>query len=255
MTVTPSCRSGLWSRFFNGRDKERQSQPAAAPTGWKGGQRRGGSAAPVGCLLLLFFLAGCQVAPVKAPEPTGEGSLGEHAAAVRALAGWELAGRAAINTAREAGTVSLSWRQRDEHYVVSLRAPWGAGSVRVEGDPSGVMLTAGGGVQEFASEPRELLARYTGLDLPLESLRYWLLGLPDPAASARPEVDGRGLLSSLRQHGWRIEYLRYGDFNGLALPTRLFLRAEHEEVEVRVVVQRWELEPRAAGAPGSEVPQ
>ena len=192
-------------------------------------------------LLLLHGLAGGGTVPVEAPAPQGEGTPAQHAEALAALRSWRMSGRAAVSTARDAGTVSMSWQQQGERYGVELRAPWGAGTVQVDGGPQGVLLRTSQGVQEFASEPRELLEYYTGLDLPLEALRYWLLGLPVPQAPAQPEVDSRGLLTELRQHGWRIRYLRYGEFHGLALPTRLDLSGEG--IEVRIAVQDWILNP------------
>ena len=192
-------------------------------------------------LLLLLALAGCATVPVQAPEPGKVGTLEQHAQALTALESWSMSGRAAVSTPNEAGTVSMQWRQRGEEYAVELRAPWGAGTVRVDGSPDGVLLRTSAGVQEYASAPRELLYRHSGLDLPLEALRYWLLGLPVPNAAATPTVDERGLLSELRQYGWRIRYLNYGEFESLALPTRLYLSGEG--IEVRIAVQEWTLHP------------
>jgi outer membrane lipoprotein LolB len=192
-------------------------------------------------LILLSSVAGCATAPVQAPAPAGAGTLEQHAQALVALQAWRMSGRAAVSTPGQAGTVSMTWRQQGEEYNVELRAPWGAGTVRVDGGPAGVMLRTSRGVQEFGSTPRELLRRHSGLDLPLEALRYWLIGLPQPGAAAQPEVDARGLLTELRQHGWRIRYRRYGEFQNLALPTRLDLSGEG--IEVRIAVQAWTLNP------------
>lgn len=191
------------------------------------------------CVVLM--LVSCATVPVQAPEPSGEGTLEQHARAVAALSGWRLSGRAAINTSSQAGTVAMQWRQQGEAYTIELRAPWGAGTVLVDGSPAGVMLRTSSGVQEYAAAPRELLHRHSGFDLPLEALRYWLLGLPVPDLAAEPTIDERGLLIELRQHGWRILYLNYGEFDSLALPTRLFLTGEG--IEVRIVVQEWKLNP------------
>lgn len=191
-------------------------------------------------LILLLSLAGCATVPVQAPEPGTVGSLEQHAAALAELAAWQMNGRAAISTSDQAGTVAMSWRQEGESYSVELRAPWGAGTVLLDGGPQGVMLRTSKGVQEFASAPRELLWRHTGFDLPIEALQCWLLGLPEPGGAAEFDVDERGLLTGLRQHGWRIRYLNYGEFDGLALPTRLYLTGEAGEV--RVAVQGWSLQ-------------
>lgn len=191
--------------------------------------------------ILLLGLSGCATVPVEAPTPTGAGTLAQHTEALAALEAWRMRGRAAVSTPEQAGTVALDWRQQGMSYDVELRAPWGAGTVKVDGGPDGVMLRTSRGVQEFASEPRELLRRHTALDLPLEALRYWLLGLPEPDEPADPDVDSRGLLSELRQHGWRIRYLDYGEFKSFALPTRLYLTGEG--IEVRIAVQEWAVAP------------
>lgn len=190
-------------------------------------------------IVLLVSLAGCATAPVQAPEPERVGSFEQHAAALSTLRAWEANGRAAISTPGQAGTVALNWRQQGEDYRIELRAPWGAGTVLLDGGPRGVMLRTSQGIQEFASAPGELLWRHTGFDLPIEALRYWLLGLPQPDQPAKFDVDDRGLLAELRQHGWRVRYLNYGEFDGFALPARLYLSGE--EVEVRVAVQGWSL--------------
>lgn len=190
-------------------------------------------------LMVLLSLAACTTVPVQAPEPERSGSWEEHVDALTALTHWQVQGRAAIRTGDQAGTVALNWRQRDESYRVELRAPWGAGNIVLDSAPRGVTLRTSKGVQEFATEPRELLWRHTGFDLPVEALRYWLLGLPEPSRQAELEVDERGLLTELHQHGWRIRYLDYGQFDGVALPTRLYVTGE--VAEVRVAVQEWSL--------------
>ena len=194
---------------------------------------------PLAVLVLLLLVAGCAVRPVRAPEPVGAGTLAQHVAAVERLRDWALAGRAAINTASDSGTVSVDWRQRGEQYELQLRAPWGAGTVELAGDAERVRLRTSEGIEDSASQPRELLRRHTGLDLPVQALRYWLRGVPEPGSPAQSQVDERGLLSELRQNGWHIQYRRYADIEGLALPTTVFMRGDG--LELRVVVQRWEL--------------
>lgn len=191
-------------------------------------------------LCASLLIAGCSVAPVKAPVPAGPGTLDAHAERVKQLSGWTLAGRAGVTTPAQAGTVAVDWRQAQERYVIELRAPWGAGTVKLYGGPHRVLLRTSDGQQRMARHPRELLNETTGLDLPIEALRYWLLGLPAPDAPARTQVDERGLLSELEQNDWQVRYLRYGEFDGVALPTKLFMRGDG--VDVRVVVQRWEVE-------------
>lgn len=163
----------------------------------------------------------------------------QRAVELRALSEWEMSGRAAIRTRADSGTVSMNWRQVGERYRVELRAPWGAGTVRIDGGPGAVRLLTDEGEEIFAEEPGDLLAYYTGYDLPLESLRYWLLGVPDPAAEVVIERDANGWPARLVQHGWEIVYRRYGLYDGQLLPRTLFMN--NGEVDVRVAIHGWDV--------------
>jgi outer membrane lipoprotein LolB len=185
----------------------------------------------------LLIVSGCTVTPtVRPPVPT---DYQEHATVLSTLDEWALKGRAAITTASDSGTVALDWRQSGERYALELRAPWGAGTVQLNGGRLGVLLRSSKGQEEFAGDPGELLYRYTGYRLPLQALRYWLLGMPAPDTPADHQVDERGLVTQLLQHGWRVRYLAYGDYQGVALPTKMFL--EGDDIEVRVAVQEWDI--------------
>lgn len=97
----------------------------------------------------------------------------------------------------------------------------------------------------------ELLMRTTGFRLPLDGLDYWVRGLPAPGSEAERELDVWGRLVRLRQLGWDIEFLEYGEHAGLDLPAKLFARrlagvgsiARHDDsFEVRLVIERWALQ-------------
>ena len=51
---------------------------------------------------------------------------------------------------------------------------------------------------------RELQWRY-GWTIPVRSLRYWALGIPDPSVPATTELDEQGRLQTLEQNNWRVE--------------------------------------------------
>ena len=188
-------------------------------------------------LLALLLLSACATVP-PAPEPVRE--FAAHAKRVEALAGWALRGRAALTTPQDSGTLAVDWRQVGEAYRIELRAPLGAGSVRLSGDQAGVLLQTSDGEEAFARTPGGLLQAYTGYQLPVEALRYWLLGVPVPDYAADQRFGDEGLLDELEQLGWQIDYRGYGQYGELALPTKIFLRNE-DGIDVRVVVQRWEL--------------
>src|SRR5258708_2403368 len=84
---------------------------------------------------------------------------------------------------------------------------------------------------------REEVARRMGLAPPLGSLRYWILGVPEPGHPAKESVDSQQRLSTLQQDGWQIQYTDYMSVGGEWLPSKLTL--QRQGVRLRVVVDGW----------------
>ena len=98
-------------------------------------------------------------------------------------------------------------------------------------------------------EQASALEQALGAPVPLASLRYWLLGVPDPdpALVAEESLElGEGRLATLRQAGWEIAYPRYAPVAGsrLELPQRIEVR--REGLRLRVWVDAWQGMPREA---------
>lgn len=155
---------------------------------------------------------------------------------------WVLSGRVAITTREEGWHATLYWKQFPQKYEIKVIAPFGGGTVMLKGDREGVMLYADDSPPEFATNATSLLTRRLGWHFPVESLRYWVLGLPDPSIQRQDssiEFDLEHRISNLSQSGWRVRFLRYQQVDGYELPARIFL--ENDELSVRLVVQKWKL--------------
>lgn len=190
-------------------------------------------------LIAGLVLAGCAVQP-PLPEQARLTAFANHQNRVSQISSWSLVGRAAIRTARESGSVSVHWQQlSEERFRIDLIAPFGAGSVRLTGDSQGVRLQTSRGESVVAASARNLLRRYTGYDVPVTALRYWLLGIPAPGPAQVRQLDRYGRLAYLAQQGWRVELLDYRRFSGVELPTALVL--ERDQVEVKLVIRDWDL--------------
>ena len=76
-----------------------------------------------------------------------------------------------------------------------------------------------------------------GWSFPVRSVRYWLLGLADPATPAVQQSDAAGRLRELRQSGWVVRYEAYAQGAATWLPHKLVV--EREDVRLRFVIDRW----------------
>lgn len=193
--------------------------------------------------LVLALLAGCAGFQEDRPERTPderEAAFDERREPLAELTHWRAVGRAAVRNSQESVTVSLDWRQADAAYRLNLRGPLASGSLRLQGDDSGVVLRTSDGAERVADDARALLARELGLDLPVTALRWWLRGLPAPGLDEPTmELDRRGRITAMEQSGWQVTYDSYTEQGGLQLPASLEI--EGEGVGVRASIRSWDL--------------
>jgi outer membrane lipoprotein LolB len=138
----------------------------------------------------------------------------------------------------------MAWSQQGERSTLDLRAPLGFGAAHVVNDAQGLQVEAGQGQRYAGASARDELTRRLGFEPPLQSLRYWLLGVPDPASAAAETFSADGLsLLAIEQGGWQVQvqdYARYGNTAlAASLPRRLSL--QRDGVRVKLVIDQWTL--------------
>jgi outer membrane lipoprotein LolB len=123
---------------------------------------------------------------------------------------------------------------------VTLEGPLGVGGAQITTSGNDLTLVTSRGEHLDSDAAHAQLAARLGFDPPLSSLRYWMLGVPDPGQPATEELDqGQQRLSGLTQAGWHINYSSYDTASGESLPTRLSL--QRDAVRVRLLVDAWQL--------------
>jgi outer membrane lipoprotein LolB len=152
-----------------------------------------------------------------------------------------LKGKVGVAAGKDGFNASIRWRQEGMRSQVSLEGPLGAGGVQITADGNNLsIVNSHGDHLDSDAAHAELVARL-GFDPPLSSLRYWILGVPDPAMPSREAVDPQQQrLRSLEQDGWQIDYSSYmpaAEAGSAMLPARLTM--QRSGVRVRVVVNGW----------------
>lgn len=150
---------------------------------------------------------------------------------------WEFSGRIGVSAGPDGFNGKLRWAQQDVTYRATVSGPLGIGTVRIEGDGRSVVHTDKDGVQtELYDAEAELRTRY-GWTIPIQSLRYWALGIPDPSDSADTEFNDDGQLATLMQRNWTVSFSSYREGGGQLMPNRL--SAVNADTKVRLVIDRW----------------
>ncbi len=185
--------------------------------------------------LLILAITGCAVqGGVDLPELT------DWETRTRILAGlddWEFKGRIGVSASGEGFNGKLRYSQNDEDFRATVSGPLGFGTIRIEGDGRQVTVTDKDGEEWMLPDPEVDLQVMYGWTIPVASLRYWALGIPDPAELAFTDFDEEGRLTSLEQGNWHVQIGKYRDGGGQLLPRKL--TAVSGDNKVRLVIDNW----------------
>ena len=150
---------------------------------------------------------------------------------------WAFNGRIGVVAGDDGFSGSLHWLQEGDDFEATVSGPLGIGTVRLEGNGRRVQLIDKDGKRTVLEDAeRDLYLRY-GWTIPVRSLRYWALGIPDPELPAETLLGDDGQLRSLAQGGWQVDITRYGEGGGQSMPTRL--KAASEQTRVKLAIHKW----------------
>jgi len=197
-------------------------------------------------ILLIAGLSACTTIQL---EPLPEGMTDqppadwqERSAKLSSFDHWQLSGKLAVRQPSDSGTAIINhWIQEGEAFDLALSSSFlGMGSTNLKGVPGFIELTLSNGETYRSGDPDALMEAATGWQLPLESLTWWIRGLPAPGGDFRLLFGDRGELAMIRQAGWEIRYDRWHELQDdtPALPARI--TALKENKRVRVVVSNWQ---------------
>lgn len=150
---------------------------------------------------------------------------------------WEFTGRIGVSAGDEGFNGKLFWRQDGVVFRARIGGPLGMGTVFINGNRGELTVTDKDGVVSRLDDAEAELRQMYGWTIPLMSLRYWVLGIPDPAGSAETRFDADGQLMQILQCQWQVDYGPYRISAGQAMPRRL--TAVNDDVKVRLIVDEW----------------
>ena len=150
---------------------------------------------------------------------------------------WEFSGRIGVSAGDEGFNGQLWWRQDGVVFRARISGPLGVGTVFINGDRHELTVTDRDGVVTELDDAEAELRQMYGWTIPVTSLRFWALGIPDPANSAETEFGADGQLSKLRQRNWEVDITQYREGGGQLMPRRL--TAVNDDVKVRLVIDKW----------------
>lgn len=187
---------------------------------------------------LLILLAGCELlqTTTQPPLPSQPVNWVQHVRALTLMDEWHIKGKIGIKQGDDGGSAYLDWVQSQDSFYITLSGPLGQGTTIISGNKSGAKLENSDG-SFIAETPEQLLYEHSGWLLPLSNLLYWVKGLPEPRSSSTPQFNDIGLISTMDQGGWTLQFERYRSALGEPLPHKIKIMSG--DLKVTVLVKQW----------------
>ncbi len=187
---------------------------------------------------LVLAASGCATVP----KPGAPEDWPARRAALQALDSWSLHGRIAVAAGEDGFSGGFDWSQQGEIADIELSGPMGGTvmNMRVDGDRPVVSVD---GKSYSGEEARQFIDEHfgQGRSLPIDEMRYWLVGAPAPGAPHAETLADDSRLAGLSQSGWQVRYDRYQPVGAIALPARMEMTTAG--LRLRVAISDWRLPP------------
>lgn len=192
-----------------------------------------------GLAIALMLLSGCATPPSLSPEAATAWTARQNRLA--RISTWQADGRIGVVSGQDGWHANFQWAQQNSGYRIDLIGPLGQGRVVVESDGSEARVQTQDGQSWTAPDADALLEQNLGVRLPVNGLRYWARGLPEPGSTPTLQTDAQGRLTRLEQNGWVIEYPAYAPTSmlNLDLPERIVAR--RQDLSVKLIIEQWKL--------------
>jgi len=189
--------------------------------------------------LLVFTLNACTGVVVKDPF-VDQAAYQDRSVKLNAFTEWGLAGKISLDDGDQGGSGKLQWNVWPDQSEMSFSGAMGRGAWQLRMGPEGALLKTADGTEQTAADVNDLIWEYIGWPVPLDALQWWARGLAAPGLTEYEQFGPDGLLTSLRQFGWNVDFSRYDSVNGIELPIRM--KATRNSYRVKLAVSRWRMD-------------
>lgn len=181
-------------------------------------------------LVWLVLLGGCSSVREESlllyrPEVVGRGSLLEQKP-------WHFQGRLAVANQTDAISGTISWHHSLDKDEIELVGPLAQGRMMISIAADSVTIDDGESVQNFPGASDLVMRDQLGMDLPIQALKFWVLGTAEPNEPATKQEEG------FYQQGWLVKYKEMQRVRNEILPKKLHL--EKDGARIKLIVDQWD---------------
>ena len=183
----------------------------------------------LGLWCFILTLSACSIVPL-VPEVHYSRIAREH---LYKLERWSFEGRLALTGKNDSWSASINWGHKPDDEKIKLSGPLGQGATEIQLTGDLVTIDRGDGQTQSSIQPEEFINQQLGMFVPVRSLRYWVVGLPEPTTAFVETATG------FNQAGWLIEYKQMQPVDDQSMPRKITVT--NEQVKLKLIIDQWVL--------------
>lgn len=189
---------------------------------------------PLASLVLTACTINAPQGPGKSPDAP---QWRQHQQDVRNLNQFQTRGAFAYLSDEQKVYARFFWQQTgQDRYRLLLTNPLGSTELSLTAQPGSVQLIDNKGQSYTATNAEEMIGRLTGMPIPLNSLRQWIIGLPGEATDYSLDDQYRLRELNYTQNGktWHVTYGGYTTDTKPSLPANMELNDGSQRIKLKM---------------------
>jgi len=146
---------------------------------------------------------------------------------------WVFQGRLAVADDQDSASMTIEWQHNGNKDRIDLSGPLSQGRVVLTVTPEQVIVDDGESRAAYYGSPENVMREQFGMEIPVDSLRYWVLGSVDPNLQAVSQEGG------FYQAGWLVRYSELQTVSSGKLPRKI--SAVRDKTRIKLVIDQWNL--------------
>ena len=183
----------------------------------------------LGWWLIVLMLSACSTVPVE-PEVHYSKLIREH---LYKLERWSFEGRLALTGKNDSWSASINWGHKPDDEKIKLSGPLGQGATVIQLTGDRVTIDRGDDKPQSSTQPEAFINQQLGMFVPVRSLRYWVIGLPEPGSAFVVTTTG------FKQAGWLVDYKQMQPVDNQSMPHKITVT--NEQVKLKLIIDQWVL--------------
>ncbi len=172
--------------------------------------------------------------PGKSPDST---QWKQHQAQVSIVTHFETRGAFAYLSDKQKVYARFNWQQQaTDRYRLLLTSPIGSTELQLDQQGNTVQLVDNKGQRYMSHDAQTMIGKLTGMQIPLDNLRQWMLGLPGNADHFTLNDKYQLQSADYSQNGvtWHVSISSYNNSVSPALPANVELTTEGQRIKLRM---------------------